>query len=124
MLLDDVEATLAAASLPPDGWTLYKGILPPSPDRVVALFETGGYPPQTASDFPVVTFQVRVRGAAYGYAAARQVVEDVLAALHGAQPSGYVYVYAMQSAPALLGYDTQDNRPELAINFRAMRDQL
>lgn len=122
-LLEDIETFLTNAGVTA-GWTLYKSVMPPSPDKVIALFETGGWMPQTASDFPVLTFQVRVRAEEFGYAAARAKMEAILHALHNANITGYVYCFAMQSAPNFLGYDQQGNRPDLSLNFRLMRKQF
>lgn len=135
-LLDDIGDHLIAAGVVGGvtGWTLAKSFLPPSPDQVVALYETPGEAPDilrpgdssTAFDKPGL--QVRVRGAAHDYATARTKIQAVFAALHQSEPavtSGepyIVYLYAVQSAPMPLGLD-QSNRPELTWNFILMRQR-
>lgn len=124
-LLDDIGTHLTTAGVVggATGWVLSKGYMPPTPDQVLAVFETPGEPPEvgkgdaTVYDYP--GFQVRVRGAKFGYSAARAKLQDVFDALHAREPSGYVYVYAAGSGPLPLGNDAQQ-RPELTQNYRAM----
>ena len=123
-LLDDVAAFLDAQGVTggATGWTAFKSFVPPSPDQVVVVTETGGgEPDQTDGDrFEEITFQVRVRGAPMDYAGARAKAREVYLALNDAAlGADYVYCYATQAGPAPLGYDSND-RPELTWNFRAL----
>ena len=116
------------------GWTRAAGFMPPSPDKIVAVFESPGDPPEmtkagsgeTAYDEP--GFQVRVRATKHDYASARAKIGAVFRALHGsslAPATGdpvYVLVRAVQSGPLPLGLD-ESNRPDLTWNFTAKRER-
>jgi hypothetical protein len=121
-LLDDIGTAIANAGLTggATGWTLCKSFEPATPDKTVTVYETGGAAPdQTpgeAHDFP--TFQVRVRGAAMGYDAARTKLAAVYAALNDVTISNYVYVFSRGGAISL-GYD-ENNRPRIVMNFGTM----
>lgn len=124
-LLDDIHGRLTAAGVigGASGWTGYKSYLPDTPDKAVAIYETGGPPPETALAIAYPTFQCRVRGEASGYAAARAQAQAVVDALHAqaaAVGAAYVYLYAANSGVLPLGNDEND-RPHLTVNFRSMR---
>lgn len=127
MLLDEIGTYLTNQGVVggATGWTLAKAYMPPSPDQVVALFETGGFAPELPVDLDRPTFQVRVRGTKMDYPGARAKIDQVVTELHKFQGtlSGvyYVMIAAMQS-PMPLGYD-ENERPELAVNFRALRSR-
>lgn len=135
-LLDDIGDHLVAALVVggATGWTLAKGFMPPSPDKVVALFETpgleAGHVPDLGSEeaFDQPGLQVRVRGSAFDYATARTKIQEAFEALHGNEPvvtSGeplIVYINAVQSAPLPMGLDGS-NRPEMTWNFIMMRQR-
>lgn len=86
MLLPDLETYLAGAGLGLTAETnLFHGILPPSPDVVVALFEYGGRPneqdlgtPNVRLEFPRV--QVVVRGVRDDYDSPRLLAQKIVAA--------------------------------------------
>lgn len=119
-LAEDIRTfLLGQAGLLPAPWEVYIGEQPPSPDRVVTLYETGGSPHDTSSDYPMLTFQIRIRAAEYP--TARDKLAAIMAVLHNATITGYVYVYSMQSAPVYLGKDAQAGRPEFSMNFRVMK---
>lgn len=116
------------------GWTGFAGYLPPDPDQVIVVYETPGSDPElipagsveTAYDEP--GFQVRGRGAEFGYAALRDKMGAIYRALHGSElapASGdpaYVLVRAVQSAPLPLGLD-DNSRPHFTWNFLALRER-
>lgn len=124
-ILDDIGTHLTSDGVVAGatGWALGKSYMPPDPDKIVAIFETGGGAPDqtpgTAYEFP--TFQVRVRGSKFGYEAARTKIQEVVDSLNNATVSGYIYIYPVQSGPIVLRYDRDDNRPELAWNFATMK---
>lgn len=122
MLLDDIGARLVAQNVAggATGWNLAKSFIPETPDQVVSIMETGGQVPNQfeTSAGGIVTFQVQVRGAEFEYDVARTKMAAAFTALNQANIAGYVFVYALQSAPLSLGID-QNNRPELALNFEA-----
>lgn len=122
-LLDDIGTKLTTDGLVDGttGWTLAKAYQPDSPDTVVALYEVGGQAPQTRVGMDHPEVQVRVRGGAFGYAAAQTKIVAIKSALHtySGTISGtrYAWVKAVHSAPIPLGYDER-NRPELAYTFQ------
>lgn len=101
------------------GWELYKGFLPDTADKSVAIFESPGLVPENDSTntsfYPA--FQVRVRGDAFGYEVARAKMQEIRGILNDANITNLVYVYANQSGPTPLGNDGND-RPNFTLNFR------
>lgn len=133
-LLDEIGARLAAQAVAgtsaPGGWELTKSLLPDTTaigNTVVALTETPGLPSSPRPTFEQPTFQVQVRGTVWtsssAYPDARDKAADVVDALHGfaGSLSGVHYpgIWAQQ-APFLLEWDA-NQRPVLAVNFRAIR---
>lgn len=116
------------------GWTSAKEYMPPSPDKIIAVFETPGLEPEIVSEGVTETaydqpgFQIRARGAAHGYAAMRDKLTAIFAALHGVSitgttnNAGYLLVRAVQSAPMNLGHD-EKSRPEATWNFLTVRER-
>jgi hypothetical protein len=104
-----------------NGWTIKVSQYVSTPDQLITINDTGGAPPNPKwrLDFP--TFQVQVRGAVNGYAAAWQKMKDckdVLLGMDAQEVNGDRWdgVLAMGDLVPL-GYDEQ-NRPMLAMNFR------
>jgi len=124
-LLDDIGDKLIADAVVEGatGWALYKSYQPNSPDKAVTILETGGVEPDqtegTAHTFP--SFQTRVRGDNLGYEEARTKIQEVFDSLNNATIAGYVYIYANDSGPIPLQYDTADERPEIVWNFSTMK---
>jgi hypothetical protein len=115
------------------GWPIYKGMFPPTPDKVVSVFETPGDPPdiiqdspETAYDYP--GFQIRIRGERYAYDEMRAKMQDIFEALHESEPAVsssepvFIYIYAVSSGPLPMGSD-ESERPELSWNFKTMRSR-
>lgn len=116
------------------GWSRAAGYMPAEPDQVIAVFETPGAPPELVPEgsseqaYDEPGFQVRGRGGFHGYSALRSKMGAIYRALHGSSLSpatgdpAYVLVRAVQSGPLPMGLD-QNNRPEMAWNFVAMRER-
>ena len=142
-LLEEIGGKLAALGLcsssGANGWVLIKSWLPDStvmPHKVVALTETGGYPPLLPVELDYPTFSVRVRGdvsaaVSGAYSAARTEIENIKLALHGlgsvmlpttSSPSQYYVEVKATQEPSLLHYD-QQQRPVLVCNFSAIRSR-
>lgn len=126
-VVDDVVDRLIAAGLI-EGGTGWKGFvneMPPEPDQIVGVFESGGGPPGTRLDMDRPTFQVRVRAAKHDWPAARAKIKAIFASLHkftGALTGTY-YVAIMAAGDVLpLGLDA-NNRPELTQNYEALRSR-
>lgn len=125
-LLDDIGTILINAGQVGGvtGWTLYKSYLPDEPDKAIAIFETGGDPPDQSEGtrYDVIRFQLIVRGVEYGYDTAHDKIQTIFNALNDVSYSGYVYIFGLQANPLSLGYDVK-NRPELSINFECMKQR-
>ena len=138
MLLDEIAQRVddqsLASSSGADGWLLVKSMLPDSSalqDKIVALIETPGEPPDAQTEVDKPHFQVLVRGAsiaqvssAYEEAAAK--AQEIKRDLHRLGPvtlSGRYFpaMWAMQD-PFLLEVDQRD-RPTFVMNVRAFRSR-
>lgn len=116
------------------GWARAAGFLPPTPNKVIVVYESSGEPPELLSqgnnplDYDRPAFQVRGRGDVHGYEALREKMGAIFRALHGSQLSPatgdpeYVGIWGIQSGPLPLGLD-ENSRPELTWNFRAIRER-
>lgn len=102
------------------GWGIFVSKEPTSPDTTVTVYNTGGLAPNPKwlLDFPSI--QVRVRGAANGFVAARQKAQDAKDALLGipSQDVGPDRLVAINgiSDVADIGYDEKE-RPLFTVNF-------
>jgi len=126
----EAEGLIAGAT----GWARAAAYLPPSPDQVIAVFETSGTEPEltpigsTETPLDEPGFQVRGRSTEFGYAALRNKMGAIFRALHGstlAPASGeppYILVKAVQSAPLPLGLD-ENNRFGQTWNFQVIRER-
>lgn len=132
-LLDDVSAAMVADGIghvtPADGtdWMIYQGYLQAAPDRAICLTETPGKPPEPGLELDYPGLQVRVRGKADDYQAARAKMQAIFLFLHANNEvvtlgGAYVYCYATQSGPIPLGQD-ENRRPHLAWNFKLMKQR-
>lgn len=137
-LLDEIGGRLddqgIASSSGDDGWVLMKSMLPDSSalqDKLVALIEVPGEPPDAYTELDRPHFQVLVRGdpivqVSSAYEEARAKAEEIKVDLHTLAPvtlSGryYAALWALQD-PFLLEYDLSD-RPVLQCDYRAFRSR-
>ncbi len=122
MLTGELRAKLIAASLT-TGYDVLEGKMPHTPNKVIALTESGGTGPEKflgggTVEQPAV--QVRVRGEADDYAGPRLTIERIYQTLDGygaftVSGTRYLTLTPLQS-PFLLRRD--DNaRCEFAVNF-------
>lgn len=143
---DDILAAIVAAGLgqaanSKTDWMVYLYSMQdsdPAPglnvvaDRCIAIYETGGDPPEEgfAMDYP--GFQIRVRGAPNASREARAKLQALFDLLHanevplnaGVSPPSatYVYCYAVQSGAIPMGLDER-RRPHFVQNYRTMRNR-
>ncbi len=128
-LLDDLETMLVAQSITggATGWALFLGHLPPTPDKAVVIYETGGAASEVEFGLDYPTFQVMVRGEAGGYQAVRTKIQAIFEILHNSEEnmpgSSYVNITGIQSAPLSLGRD-ETKRPQLSWNFRSIVNRV
>lgn len=123
MLTGEVSARLTAQSLVTTGFSVYRNVWPDTPDKVIALFETGGIGPSLFFSGATVEqpgLQVRVRGAARDGDAPRLQIERIFQAAigwGGFTASGVKYLgFEAIQAPFLMGRDGNE-RVEWAVNF-------
>lgn len=107
------------------GYALALNYFPETPNKVVGVFDTGGGEADgdgvSADDYDTVTFQVRVRGEPWTHEATRAKMESLFRLLDDSSPtSGWIFAFPTQSTPLPLGLDN-NNRPQYACNFTAMR---
>jgi hypothetical protein len=128
VITGEVATKLTAASLT-TGYEVLRGKMPSSPDKVIALFETGGAGPQFflgATDaIEEPSLQVRVRGAANDYDGPRLTIEAIFQALlaYGAftvSSVRYLSFTPLQS-PYPLRRD-ENQRVEWAVNFLVQKE--
>lgn len=130
-LLDEIASRLVAQAVGVAGstanWVVKKNWVAPSPDRIIVVTETGGFPndghESALIDRP--TFQVRVRGPKGGASTARTKIAAARTALEigNSTLSGRRYVHIVaQSEPTFLGMD-ENQRPEYVVNFTALRSR-
>ena len=94
---------------------------------MIVVYETGGGDPEIVADgsseiaYDNPSFQIRGRGEKLGMEALRAKMGAVYRALHsGDLGSDYVFCYAKNSGPMLIGLD-KASRPGLTWNFNTMR---
>jgi len=72
MLLDDLKDYLVSYGVQSTGWTIWKGNVPDDGDQVIAVQETGGYPPvEINRENVLVKFQLLVRARRMDYQVGR-----------------------------------------------------
>lgn len=134
-LLGEVAGVLSAAAVASSsgvspGWYLYAGMLPDTPDRVVALVApTGSAPPIPNVGVEERRFQMFVRGApivavSSAYAEARLKMADVMNTLHflvGQTLSSVAYPGIVADGEATYMGEDANQRPVWVCNFSAWR---
>ena len=134
-LLDEVRSYLIAQSVGVAGstadWVVSRGFAPPSPNRVLVIFETGGLQDELHEANPVTrpSFQLYARGNSVGdYATARAKLESAQTAFIAVGPAttslgGRKYVCIVpQSQPISLGLD-ENELPRVVQNYVALRSR-
>jgi len=126
-LLNDIYTFLTSKGLVngTTGWPCYIGYAPDDPpqDKVVTLYETGGFPADTIlRENQRLTFQIRVRGSRRDYVNVREQWQSLFNALQDAEDTllpGVVFIQAMHYGP--LVYSDDKSRVNMTVNFLVMR---
>lgn len=123
LLVKDIADHLATAGHGTVGTDLFAGELPPSPDALVAVIDTGGAPPAETFcgiDHENAAVQILARGAVRDGQTVRTKVNAVyktLAALSGTTIDGTLYVgTTAQQSPFKIEVDGND-RTVMGVNF-------
>ncbi|MFA5432298.1 MAG: minor capsid protein [Candidatus Paceibacterota bacterium] len=107
--------TTEIATLLTSQTSVYIGSIPATPDNIVAIFLTGGFPRDMSGTLvEEPTFQIRVRNASA--ATGETVCNTVKDLLHG-KSSAAVLMIQQQGDILSLGRD-EKNRSEWSMNFR------
>ena len=127
MLTGELSARLTSESLVPSGYTVIRGRMPATPDKVIALAETPGLLPwdEFSTTVEQPGFQVMVRDVAYDYDTPRATIEAIYQAMEGwgaftASGTRYLRV-APQQPPFLLSRD-EDERVTFVFNAIAEKE--
>ena len=108
-LMAEVETLLTTVS------NVYVGSMPSTPDNVVCIYNTGGYPRSlSGTKVEEPTFMVKVRNTSYSTGEALcNTIKDLL---HG-KTTTKILMCEQQGDIQDIGRD-ENNRPEFTINFR------
>jgi hypothetical protein len=106
------------------GTDIHISHMPDTPDLCVAVYDTGGEPPEPHLVYNKPTAQVRVRGDRGGYEAAWSLAETIRDALNGVNnevwnSTRYIGIWATGDI-LFIHYD-DSKRPVLSVNFRIHR---
>lgn len=108
-LVSEVKTLLTSIS------NVYIGSLPATPDNVVGIYQTGGFPKGlTESELGQPTFQIRVRNTSYS--ACSQLCNDIDGILHGYTGVKALLIQNMSGALDI-GRDA-NNRQEMTMNYK------
>lgn len=127
MILDDVVTYLNAMGAGSVLWPIYEAFLPDDSDQAVAMFEAGGYPPETMErECETVSIQLRVRGSKLDYGTARAKWLECFNLLQDAQASagsphllpGVVFIIGPSGPMTFLD---PKGRPNFTTTFRVKR---
>lgn len=125
-ILDDIGSHLVSSGVVGGStdWALFKSYQPDYPDKTITIFDLGGDEPDQTDgvEYEFPEFKVQVRGESFGYSAARDKMVDVVNALNNATVSGYIFIYPLNSGVVPEEYDKADNRPEISVEFKAMKE--
>lgn len=118
-LIADVKTLLSSI----DTTNCYLGDMPDSPDDVLCIYETGGYPAELnlngdAIDRP--TFMIKVRNTTHAGGITKcELIKAALSSVSNTTINGHFYLSIRQQSDILsLGKDAR-NRSEFSINFKA-----
>jgi hypothetical protein len=97
---------------------------PPTPNKVVTIFDTGGFGPDLATDIYNPTVMVRIRGAGNGYQAAyakAELIRDLLHGVHNETWNSTRYILIQALSDIMYIERDEKTRPILSVNFRIIR---
>ena len=127
MITADVSSKLTLAGLT-TGYEVLRGKMPSSPDKVIAIFETGGSGPNFFMGSGTVeepAIQIRVRGEVEDYDTPRAKIEQIYQAFAGygaftVNSTRYLAFTPLQSPYPLRKDDNR--RVEWAVNFLVRKE--
>jgi len=125
MILDELAQVIAAHGLGTLGTSLFLGRLPPTPDSVIALRESGGPPPINTFDasYERPTLQVLVRGSVYPTARLHaERLYQALMTVANTSINGVWYIHATPDGPPTLLEHDETGRPILVFNLEVEKE--
>jgi hypothetical protein len=125
MILDELAGYIAAQGLGTLGTSLFLGRLPPTPDSVIALRESGGPPPINTFDasYERPSLQVLVRGSAYTSARLQaERLYQALTTVANTAISGVWYIHVTPDGPPTLLEHDESGRPILVFNLEVEKE--
>lgn len=136
-LLNSKSVASTASTPSANAWSIKIGKLVDKPDKLVALYDSGGFSPNTKWLLDFVTVQAIIRSAKDGYQAGYAKAQEVKDALLGLDPQAigtppispepdlrdWWSGVTMLSDIAFLKYD-DNNRALFSINFRILQEKV
>jgi hypothetical protein len=130
-VLDDLATRIATAISGTVGTNIFKTKMPVLPDAAVALYETGGLPPEkrfgsAGIEWERPSVKIDVRGAPGDYETARTTIQTVfenIAEIETEDLSGTRYYLSdPQQQPFMISVDKQ-KRPTIGFNVLLTKDK-
>ena len=122
-ILDDVRTYLIAQGAVPSGFSIYIGYIPDDGDRVISLYETGGYPADTLGrENERVTFQTRVRASRLDYVTCKTTWQGIFNSLQDSQlnlPNSYYLIQCIHYGPLMFNDDK--GRTNMTSNWKVVK---
>jgi Bacteriophage minor capsid protein len=99
------------------GWVVQKYAAAETPDQMIVIYQTGGPPPEQATNrrWAMPTFQLMARSKVQATAEAK--AQAIFDSLDRADLNGLAFFNVQQSTPSALGPDV-NGRHRFALNFR------
>ena len=104
------------------GWTCYISYLPPDPDQAITIMDLGSEEPDNTENtkYDMTMARILIRAPKLEYDTAQTQFESIFDTLHDATISGYIFVYALNATPIVIGYD-QNERPVISLEIKAFK---
>ena len=121
---EDIKDFLVAAGIGVYATTLWIGKEPKTPNKVMTVYDTGGFDQEASYEYERPTVQVRARGDVGEYLEARVFLLEAVDELHakiGEDINETRYVQILQQGDILFVEWDESNRPVFTANFAIQR---
>ena len=120
-IADLLEASSAGTGLTV-GTELFSNYMPKSPDTAVAIFDTGGFEPESGYDYDKPTIQVICRANSYADAYSNaSTIKDYLHTLTKVTQGGAKYIGIWAFTDIMNIGEDENDRATVSVNFRIHR---